>query len=162
MKTILYILLQTLFLLTAQSDESHLTNENVIQLTDQTFEHQTQASTGQTTGKWFVMFYAQWCGHCKKLMPIWNDLANGIDPEDDGNIIIAAVDTDKNPGLASRFSIRGFPTLLYFADRKMYRYTLERSIKSFLEFATTKYRYVSKMHILHYTHTHTHTHTLKI
>jgi thioredoxin domain-containing protein 5 len=32
----------------------------VIQLNDSNFEHQTQASTGQTTGKWFVKFYAPW------------------------------------------------------------------------------------------------------
>ena len=137
---LLQLLLHALFIFNTIAENDHTTNENVIKLTDQTFEHQTQASTGQTTGKWFVMFYAPWCGHCKKLMPVWNDLANGIDPEEDGNIIIATVDTTTNPALLSRFGIRGFPTLLYFADRKMYRYKSERSIKTLLEFATTKYR----------------------
>jgi len=35
-------------------------NGEVVELTDDNFEHQTQASTGQTTGKWFVKFYAPW------------------------------------------------------------------------------------------------------
>jgi len=140
MVPLLNILLHFLLVFSVASDDDHMLNDSVIQLTDQTFEHQTQASTGQTTGKWLVMFHAPWCGHCKKLMPIWNDLANGIDPEEDGNIIIATVDTTTNPNLLSRFAIRGFPTVLYFADRKMYRYKSDRSMKALLEFATTKYR----------------------
>jgi thioredoxin domain-containing protein 5 len=54
------------------------TKSNVIVLTNDNFEHLTQASTGATTGDWMVEFYAPWCGHCKKLAPTYEKLANGI------------------------------------------------------------------------------------
>lgn len=47
----------------------------VVVLDDENFESTTQAATGQTTGKWFVEFYAPWCGHCKSLAGPWAELA---------------------------------------------------------------------------------------
>ncbi|KAF4657531.1 hypothetical protein FOZ61_006223 [Perkinsus olseni] len=67
-------------------------------LTDETFEHDTQASTGSTTGPWFVMFYASWCGHCRKLLPTWEDLAD----EMYGQVNVAAVDVTANTEVGSR------------------------------------------------------------
>eukprot|EP00559_Dactyliosolen_fragilissimus_P008963 CAMPEP_0184861942 /NCGR_PEP_ID=MMETSP0580-20130426/6514_1 /TAXON_ID=1118495 /ORGANISM="Dactyliosolen fragilissimus" /LENGTH=236 /DNA_ID=CAMNT_0027359625 /DNA_START=53 /DNA_END=763 /DNA_ORIENTATION=- len=126
------------------------TNGEVISLTDETFEHQTQASTGQTTGKWLVKFYAPWCGHCKSLEPVWNVLAETMESDkEEGNdeyegIIIAKVDVTTNPELGDRFDIKGFPTIKYFADRRMYAYEGSRSMESFMEFVKDGYKKSSK------------------
>jgi len=119
-----------LLLLTGSADAAE-----VVVLTDDSFEHQTQASTGQTTGKWFVKFYAPWCGHCKRLEPVWDDLADraAADHPEDG-IVIAKVDVTQNAALGERFDIRGFPTLLYFADRKMYRHKGSRELDALVEY----------------------------
>lgn len=114
---------------------------SVIDLTDVTFEHQTQASTGQTTGKWFVKFYAPWCGHCRTLAPIWEELDERLqeDNSQDG-IIIAKVDATKETQVANRFKIMSYPTLKYFADRKMYNYKGARNIDALYDFATGGYK----------------------
>lgn len=113
----------------------------VLDLTDVTFEHQTQASTGQTTGKWFVKFYAPWCGHCKALVPVWKELDERLQEENsqDG-IVIAKVDATKETQVAKRFKVQGYPKLVYFADRKMYPYVGGRDIDALYKFATGGYK----------------------
>jgi len=116
----------------------------VIDLTDATFEHQTQSSTGQTTGKWFVKFYAPWCGHCKTLAPIWEELDERLqenNPQD--GIIVAKVDATQATQVAGRFQIRSYPTLKYFADRKMYTYDGARNIDALYAFVTEGYKSAS-------------------
>lgn len=57
---------------------SENTEPAVKELTDVTFEHLTQASTGATTGDWFVHFYDQKCVECQRLAAIWEGVASEL------------------------------------------------------------------------------------
>ena len=59
-----------------------------------------------------VDFWAEWCGPCKMLAPLLDDLAS----EYEGKITIGKVDVDNNQKLAAQFGITNIPTLLLFKD----------------------------------------------
>lgn len=57
-----------------------------------------------------VDFYADWCGPCKMMAPIFDDFAR----EQAGRALVVKLNTDRNPAMATRFGIRGIPTLIVF------------------------------------------------
>jgi thioredoxin 2 len=57
-----------------------------------------------------VDFYADWCAPCKVMAPLIDEFAH----EHPGQVLVAKLDTDRNQQSASRFSIRGVPTLIIF------------------------------------------------
>ncbi|CAH1107569.1 unnamed protein product [Psylliodes chrysocephalus] len=61
-----------------------------------------------------VMFYAPWCGHCKKMKPEYEAAAARMKNEGIPGML-AAVDATKEPTIASRFSVKGYPTVIYFS-----------------------------------------------
>ncbi|KAG6590912.1 protein disulfide-isomerase domain [Phytophthora cinnamomi] len=104
---------------------------NVVVLSNADFEHKTQAGSGATTGDWLVEFYAPWCGHCKKLAPIYEKVADELK----GEVNVAKVDVTENSELGKRFGIRGFPTVLHFSHGKSYKFAGKRTLEDLAAFA---------------------------
>jgi thioredoxin 1 len=63
-----------------------------------------------------VDFWAEWCGPCKMIAPILEEIAT----EYAGKLAIAKVDIDKNPGTPQRYGVRGIPTLILFKDGEVH------------------------------------------
>jgi thioredoxin 1 len=59
-----------------------------------------------------VDFWAEWCGPCRMVGPIVEELANDFD----GKAIVGKVNVDHNPGISSKYGIRNIPTILFFKN----------------------------------------------
>ncbi|KAH3669038.1 hypothetical protein WICMUC_005101 [Wickerhamomyces mucosus] len=81
---------------------------NVIQLTTKNFDSVVSNPDGNPT---LVKFYATWCGHCKTLAPIYEEIAQHYSESD---VQIAEIDCESNRPICSQFKIKGFPTMKLF------------------------------------------------
>ncbi|EEY57155.1 thioredoxin-like protein [Phytophthora infestans T30-4] len=81
-----------------------------------------------------VEFYAPWCGHCKQLAPTYEEVGAIFEGED--NVLIAKVDATANAEVASRYNVKGYPTLFYFppGSDEPEDYSNGRDKASFVEF----------------------------
>ncbi|KAJ9639034.1 hypothetical protein H2204_003942 [Knufia peltigerae] len=87
-----------------------------------------------------VEFFAPWCGHCKNLAPVYEELATAFAAS--GNkVSIANVDADKHKDLGKRFGVQGFPTLKWFDGKpgsEPEDYNGGRDLESLTKFVTEK------------------------
>lgn len=82
-----------------------------VELTDSNFDEMIQAGDKPV----LVDFWAEWCGPCKMIAPVVEELANDYD----GKAVIGKLDVDSNPGVSAKYGIRSIPTLLVFKDGKI-------------------------------------------
>ena len=83
-------------------------NDKIKVVTDDSFEADV-INSGQTV---LVDFWAEWCGPCKALAPVLDEIAN----EYDGKVVIAKVNVDDNNQTPPKYGIRGIPTMLLFKE----------------------------------------------
>eukprot|EP01056_Protomagalhaensia_sp_Gyna25_P001889 Protomagalhaensia_sp_Gyna_25__1888@NODE_1_length_10645_cov_612_087781_g0_i0_p3_GENE_NODE_1_length_10645_cov_612_087781_g0_i0NODE_1_length_10645_cov_612_087781_g0_i0_p3_ORF_typecomplete_len476_score117_18Thioredoxin/PF00085_20/4_1e34Thioredoxin/PF00085_20/15Thioredoxin/PF00085_20/5e26Thioredoxin_6/PF13848_6/0_046Thioredoxin_6/PF13848_6/7_8e10Thioredoxin_6/PF13848_6/2_7e20Thioredoxin_6/PF13848_6/19Thioredoxin_6/PF13848_6/0_0076Calsequestrin/PF01216_17/8_1e20Calsequestrin/PF01216_17/2_6e02Thioredox len=83
----------------------------------------------------FLKVYAPWCGHCKKLAPIWEEFADRT--KDSKNFIVAKMDGTANEAPVDGFDIRGFPTLFFVKANtsEPLTYSGDRTLEAFVKFA---------------------------
>jgi thioredoxin 1 len=84
-----------------------MASKNVIELTDANFDDEVLKSTEPV----LVDFTATWCGPCKALAPVVEQIAN----EFAGKYKVGKLDIDDAPGITQRYGVRGVPTVMVFS-----------------------------------------------
>ena len=79
-----------------------------IHLTEQNFDEALIAAQGLA----MVDFWAEWCGPCRAIAPVLEELAEASE----GRVTLMKVNVDENSGLAARYDIRSIPTILFFKE----------------------------------------------
>jgi thioredoxin 1 len=83
-------------------------SDKITHITDDSFD----AEVVNASGLVLVDFWAEWCGPCKMIAPLLDDIAN----EYEGQVKVCKLNIDQNAGTPPKFGIRGIPTLLLFKD----------------------------------------------
>jgi len=98
---------------------------NLFTVTDESFQKEVLEAEQPT----FVDFWASWCGPCKMLGPIFEELSG----EYSGKVKFAKVNVDENPKIPANYGVRGIPTLIMFKGGKVVDQVVGALPKSQLE-----------------------------
>ena len=81
-------------------------SEKIVHVTDDSFENDVLNAEGPV----FIDYWAEWCGPCKAIAPVLNEIAEAYD----GKLTIAKINIDDNPNVPAKYGVRGIPTLTIF------------------------------------------------
>lgn len=86
------------------------------------------------SGKQLVLFYADWCGHCKKIKPVWEEAAAEINDKDKKMLKVnCGGGSKKEKEIMEKYNIDGYPTIILFKNGKPSPYEGARNKDAFIE-----------------------------
>jgi protein disulfide-isomerase A1 len=114
---------------TIKSEEPPATNDAPVKIvTAKTFDE--LVFSGKNV---LIEFYAPWCGHCKKLAPVWDKLGEAY--KNESGLTIAKMDATANDVPSDKFEVSGFPTIMFVTkDGKVEKYSGGRELADFQKF----------------------------
>lgn len=83
-------------------------SQGIVSVTDDSFESEVLKNTGPV----LVDYWAEWCGPCKMIAPVLEEIAK----EYHGRVKVAKLNIDENPATPPKYGIRGIPTLMLFKN----------------------------------------------
>ena len=130
MKSSIFIFLSLIILSSCVEEEEFPIENDITVLTEATFDKALEKYEHM-----LVMFYAPWCGHCKKFKPELEKAAAVLRKE---NLIVAKVDATAEKKLAEKYKVRGYPTVKFFKKGQATDYTAGRKEQDVINWVRKK------------------------
>ena len=134
-KVILIILLAAVFIVTAvYVYKKYISNKNSSQPKKQT------CATGESKSADLYLFYTEWCPHCKKTKPEWEQLKKNYSGNNNINgykLNFIEVDCDANPEIADKFKVEGYPTIKLVKGNQIIEFDAKPDVKTLEQFLST-------------------------